>query len=84
MLQRLAEIAAKKTTLPVDVFGQGFVSLAMSSMMNHIFTLAFEFDSNCKALGCLAVRIKFKCFVSAPFSVEPKRNERSGEPARGA
>ena len=29
---------------------------------------AFESNSNCKALGGLAVRIEFKCFVSAPFS----------------
>ena len=31
--------------------------------------LAFEFDSNCQALGGLAVRVEFKCFVSAPFSI---------------
>ena len=34
-----------------------------------IFSLAFEFDSNCQALGGLAVRVEFKCFVSAPFSI---------------
>ena len=34
----------------------------------HLF-LAFEFDSNCQALGGLAVRVEFKCFVSAPFSI---------------
>ena len=35
----------------------------------HLF-LAFEFDSNCQALGGLVVRVEFKCFVSAPFSIE--------------
>ena len=35
-----------------------------------IFSVAFEFDSNCQALGGLAVRVEFKCFVSAPFSIE--------------
>ena len=34
-----------------------------------IFSVAFEFDSNCQALGGLAVRVEFKCFVSAPFSI---------------
>ena len=33
--------------------------------------LAFEFDSNCQAVGGLAVRVEFKCFVSAPFSIVP-------------
>ena len=35
-----------------------------------LFSVAFEFDSNCQALGGLAVRVEFKCFVSAPFSIE--------------
>ena len=34
------------------------------------FSLAFEFDSNCQALGWQAVRVEFKCFVLAPFSIE--------------
>ena len=34
-----------------------------------IFSVAFEFDSNCQALGGLAVRVEFKCFVSAAFSI---------------
>ncbi len=36
--------------------------------MYHLY-VAFEFDSNCQALGGLAVRVEFKCFVSAPFSI---------------
>ena len=39
-------------------------------MLLAIFSVAFEFDSNCQALGGLAVRVEFKCFVSAPFSIE--------------
>ena len=31
--------------------------------------LAFEFDSNCKVLGGLAVQIIFKCFVFTPSSI---------------
>ena len=33
-----------------------------------IFSLAFEFDSNCEDLRGLAVLIEFKCFVSVVFS----------------
>ena len=32
-------------------------------------SVAFEFDSNCQALGGLAVRVEFKCFVSPPFLI---------------
>ena len=42
------------------IFGNIFQKIS-----GHLF-LAFEFDSNCQALGGLAVRVEFKCFVSAP------------------
>ena len=42
----------------------------------HLF-LAFEFDSNCQALGVLAVRVEIKCFVSASFFDRFRRCVRS-------
>ena len=51
-----------------------FISTVIMTLLgiffrSTIFSVAFEFDSNCQALGGLAVRVEFKCFVSVPFSI---------------